>query len=296
MSADLALSARVDVADMASEQEVDFRWWEGETMIGHVTDLQQLPYNPGTPLPSPQVLDGGRLLTGGVSFTVETTPGRPLTLLARTHNVQPNGFEVFVDGVFVDVWRHPTRPGEWVETSFIIGGGYVTGEESRIRLVVTNRDHYVGLYHLWIFDGAPTFAAYEGETPLQAQFAHHLELKGFTVNEEASAVEVDLIWRKFAAGRIDAKVFVHLYAPSGALAAQHDGYPAFGTRPPYSWHEGEQIVDGRRLSLPPDLAPGAYELMVGLYEPDTGERVPITADGDRERPDDRLWLTTIDMK
>lgn len=293
LAAGLRPLARIDVAHAASEEQVEFRWWEGETMIGHVTDLQQLPYNPQTSLPSPQVLDGGRLLTGGAAFTVETRPGHPLTLFARTHNVQPNGFEVFVDGTFAGTWRQPARPGEWVESSFIVAGEHIGEHTSRVRLVVSNRAHYVGLYHLWVFEGRPAFETYEAATPLHARFGGGPELAGYTVDVDASAVNVDLVWGKSEKSRLDAKVFVHLYGSAGDLVTQHDGYPAAGARPPYTWHVGEQILDPHTLPLPPDLPGGAYELMVGLYRPHEGGRIPIEEGGGREKEDDRLWLTTI---
>jgi hypothetical protein len=44
------------------------------------------------------------------------------------------------------------------------------------------------------------------------------------------------------------------------------------------------------LSLPQELPPGTYRLLVGLYDPDTLERVPIVADHSGE---DAVILETV---
>ncbi len=42
--------------------------------------------------------------------------------------------------------------------------------------------------------------------------------------------------------------------------------------------EGEWLRDTADLGLPQELPPGTYRLLVGLYDPDTLERVPVVAD------------------
>jgi hypothetical protein len=54
---------------------------------------------------------------------------------------------------------------------------------------------------------------------------------------------------------------------------------------------GQTIQQGYGLQLPDDLAPGAYSLIVGLYQASNGQRLP-RADGS---PDDFLYLTTIQV-
>jgi hypothetical protein len=44
------------------------------------------------------------------------------------------------------------------------------------------------------------------------------------------------------------------------------------------WQAGWQILDEYQLALPADLAPGSYQLAVGLYQP-TGEQLPATPGG-----------------
>jgi hypothetical protein len=55
---------------------------------------------------------------------------------------------------------------------------------------------------------------------------------------------------------------------------------------------GQTVPQGYGLRLPPDLAPGSYPLIVGLYVANTGQRLP-RVDGS---PDDFLYLTTITVR
>ena len=79
------------------------------------------------------------------------------------------------------------------------------------------------------------------------------------------AVTVRLLWRDVAALSQSYTVFVHLDSMAGKLVAQHDGLPAAGLQPTNTWQPGALIDDRHALVLPPDLAPGAYHLDVGLY-------------------------------
>jgi len=79
-------------------------------------------------------------------------------------------------------------------------------------------------------------------------------------------------------------VFTHLIRPDGGLAAQHDSWPAVGSRPTSSWQTGERIVDYHWLDLPPGSPSGTYEVRVGLYQTETLQRLqllePMQAEGD----------------
>ena len=53
-----------------------------------------------------------------------------------------------------------------------------------------------------------------------------------------------------------------------------------GSRPTTTWSEGEVVVDRLGILIPPELSPGEYQLVVGMYRPDTGERLPVRHPGD----------------
>jgi hypothetical protein len=48
-------------------------------------------------------------------------------------------------------------------------------------------------------------------------------------------------------------------------------------RPISSWQPGEEILDHYGFLLPSDAIPGNYHIAVGLYDPVTGQRLPVSA-------------------
>jgi len=73
-------------------------------------------------------------------------------------------------------------------------------------------------------------------------------------------------------------VFVQLLNGDGKLVAQHDGPPDDGQSPTTGWDQGEQVLDVHRVAVPRDLPPGDYTLIVGLYDPNSGARLPLGPD------------------
>jgi len=84
---------------------------------------------------------------------------------------------------------------------------------------------------------------------------------------------IPLIWRAEAETLTDYRVFVHLVDATGAIVAQSDAAPANWTRPTTGWLPGEYVLDTHTLALPATLPDGPLSLRVGLYDPDTGQRL-----------------------
>jgi hypothetical protein len=89
----------------------------------------------------------------------------------------------------------------------------------------------------------------------------------------ARELDVELIWQGVAPIDDDFAVFVHLVGPDGRPVAQHDSRPANGAAPTRGWAPGETIVDRHRL-LAPAATSGEYAIVVGLYRPPAGPRLP----------------------
>jgi hypothetical protein len=130
-----------------------------------------------------------------------------------------------------------------------------------------------------------TVAAAEPDHPLNLSFGPEgkILLLGFDLTGAAGqpldpsariegTLQLTLFWQAQASPPADYTVFVHLVDPDGRLAAQADGPPAAGAYPTSLWDPGEIIVDSHPL---PDLPPGRYAIRVGLYRPETGERLPV---------------------
>jgi hypothetical protein len=50
--------------------------------------------------------------------------------------------------------------------------------------------------------------------------------------------------------------------------------------PTSAWLPGQQAAVPLPLSLPPDLPAGEYEVILGLYDADSGERLPVSGNFD----------------
>jgi hypothetical protein len=82
-----------------------------------------------------------------------------------------------------------------------------------------------------------------------------------------------LYWRALTPGGAWLRVFTHLIGSDGALIGQHDGPPAEGTAPTSEWLAQEVITDQHIIPIPADAPDGGHTLYVGMYSPDTGERL-----------------------
>jgi Protein O-mannosyl-transferase TMEM260-like len=116
--------------------------------------------------------------------------------------------------------------------------------------------------------------------PFTATFAGEIDLLGYDVGRQEEKLTVTLHWRCLQPPAADYTVFVHLLDASGEAVAQHDSQPQGGAYPTSICDTGEVVVDQHALSLPADFPAGNYRLRVGLYRPETGERLPVDGGGD----------------
>lgn len=85
-------------------------------------------------------------------------------------------------------------------------------------------------------------------------------------------------WRDLRPVNVNYKVFIHLLDANGQIVSQRDYVPVEGIRPTTTWEPKQQEVsDQTALYIFPGTPPGDYMIVMGMYDPDTGERLPITA-------------------
>ena len=65
------------------------------------------------------------------------------------------------------------------------------------------------------------------------------------------------------------QMFVHVNEPDGAIVAQADRLDAS----PFGWRTGDVIAQVHHLNLP--VSPEQMSIEIGLYNPDTGVRLPV---------------------
>lgn len=87
---------------------------------------------------------------------------------------------------------------------------------------------------------------------------------------------VRLYWLAGAEFDQDYTAFVHLIGPDGRLYGQVDQTPGGGAFPTTGWLPGEYITDEYAIPLSAGAPAGPYHLEIGLYNPVTGRRLPVT--------------------
>ena len=125
--------------------------------------------------------------------------------------------------------------------------------------------------------GRPPAPAPAVENRLPASFTDQIDLLGYNLSDRQLAsgesLDLTLFWSPRGRPAHDYTVFVHLLDSSGQLRGQADSPPMAGKYPTSVWDAGEVIADLHTLSLAPDLPAGEYRIAVGLYDPETGQRV-----------------------
>ncbi len=121
-----------------------------------------------------------------------------------------------------------------------------------------------------------------------------IHLRGFDL-PRAQAVPGDdlpltLYWQAGGPTDVSYTVFVHLVGPDGQNHGQTDHVPSAGTAPTTSWAPTQVIVDEVRLAVDADAPPGDYRIAVGMYDPSSGGRLPITDPAGHPLPDARAFL------
>jgi hypothetical protein len=90
-------------------------------------------------------------------------------------------------------------------------------------------------------------------------------------------LDVALTWQAQATPDDNYVVFVQLLDAANQVLAQHDSQPGENTLITTTWAPGEYVRDSHSLALPPDLQAGEYRIILGMYLPETGERLPVAA-------------------
>jgi len=169
----------------------------------------------------------------------------------------------------------------------VIAGAYKS--ETLERLPLNDENTYLRLG--WIKVRPPKDTRYRPQRQISESFDRGISLSGYDLSSQRArtgdSLSLTLYWRAESQRSDNLSVFAHLVDGAGRPVAQHDGLPANGGFPTWIWEAGDTIVDRHQIDIPPDLAPGDYRLLVGLYNPTDGRRV-LTANGQ-----DSQTLTTV---
>lgn len=152
-----------------------------------------------------------------------------------------------------------------------------------------------GVTYVWVYGAPPSEPAADGpEYEVNYRLGEHIELKSVRINAETLALGDELtvvpIWRSDGEVKRSYKVFCHILSRDGKLAAQRDGFPLNGVRQTPSWRLGELIEDSYQIRLEEDTPPGDYQLSLGMYDPETMDRLPAYDATGKPVPHDRIVI------
>jgi 4-amino-4-deoxy-L-arabinose transferase-like glycosyltransferase len=137
------------------------------------------------------------------------------------------------------------------------------------------------------------------EQPLDVSLGEQIKLLGHSLTESViepgGMVRLTLFWRADSQLAEQYTVFAHLLDGEGRLIAQQDNDPVGGSRPTTTWKANEMIRDRLGILIPSGAASGEYQLVVGVYQPGTGQRLPVF-DQDGELVGDSVPLTVIRVR
>ncbi len=123
------------------------------------------------------------------------------------------------------------------------------------------------------------FEAPPYDKTIQANFDNLVELEGYTIIGNRSDMEepitITLIWQGKSEMPVSYRVFIHLVDDQGQIMTQSDAEPAGWLRPTTGWAPGEYIIDEHQLMIPAGLLESQLSINVGMYDAQTGDRLPV---------------------
>ena len=190
-----------------------------------------------------------------------------------------------------------TRTLPWyIGPTFSVGVGVMAGDDwddagQRLPIDVTSSEVVIRLFdgNTWarllhvtegeVLSEPRVFAEPSLRYPLDADLGP-IRLLGYDLEREdqggQDTVLTTLYWQAQARMSTSYVVFAQLLDPTGNVASQSDSVPQGGGYPTIWWLPGEVVVDAVGLALPPeDHRAERYRLIVGMYDPASGTRLPV---------------------
>ena len=118
------------------------------------------------------------------------------------------------------------------------------------------------------------------QAAIGASFNQQALLVGLDANAAAVApgetLNARLYWQAEAQFEQNYTAFIHVIGPDGQLYGQMDHIPGGGAFPTTGWLTGEFLTDEYAIQIAPEAPAGDYQLAIGMYNPDTGQRLTVS--------------------
>jgi hypothetical protein len=182
-----------------------------------------------------------------------------------------------------DLHLPPDTPtGDYPLLVQVLEGGEVIGQARLGRVEVRGRPH--------------RFDVPEIQHPLEARLGDGVLFLGYDLSSDdvkpGNTMEITLYWQALAEMRVSYTVFTHLLDAEEGLWGQMDSIPLRGEAPTTSWVSGEVVADEYDIVVETAAPPGSYTMEIGMYDSDSGQRLPVTVEGVR-LDGDRLLLGQV---
>jgi len=91
----------------------------------------------------------------------------------------------------------------------------------------------------------------------------------------------------------DYTVFTHLVDEKQNIWGQKDNPPVDGFYPTSRWNVGEIVRDQYDILISPEAPPGEYQIEVGMYLAETGERLVVEGEKELQAQTAIAWKLVI---
>ncbi|MBI5955640.1 MAG: hypothetical protein HY871_01445, partial [Chloroflexi bacterium] len=265
--------------------------------------------------------DGKAELVGYETDTDRVTAGEPfnLTLYWRALAPMDRDYSIFIHMYGLDsqlIGQEDSYPGKGSYPTRLWQPGQALRDTYRVTIAPqakapTQARIEVGLYELQSLKELPRFdgqgrplkspilgtikvaaarpAQYLPEERTSYDLGNRAALVGYDLSARqvrpGESLAVTLYWKVLGSFEADYTVFCHLAIPGEKPVAQADGVPVRGFYPTKLWEKGEVIVDEYLVQVAPEGPPGNYRLLVGMYLPSSGQRLPVIGEGGEAQGD-----------
>ena len=165
------------------------------------------------------------------------------------------------------------KPFEFALEQTPIAGTY----QVAVRVLATDGQvsRRLDLGPLYVKTEGRQFNAPEPESPLEVELGTTLLFVGYDGPRVGiQSLGLTLFWRAAQEMNISYRFYVHVFdARTGELVTQLDYVPRDWSYPTNVWHAGEYVSDRLSLPLSAMSSGDSYRVEVGVYHPDTGERL-----------------------
>jgi mannosyltransferase len=176
------------------------------------------------------------------------------------------------------IWFYPLQDVRWDNE------GFVESWLNRHGKLLEQRDIFS---FRWLIYKPALVSAEQAQHSLAFRLGPSIWLRGFdsgvvrgdespiVLAQPGEALPLTLYWEAVNAVETNYTVFVHLVDANDHIWSQQDSLPQGGDFPTDAWFGGDVIVDPYSILVSVDTAPGDYQLVAGMYEQATGQRLPV---------------------